>query len=96
MRALGLDLGGTNIKLALLEDGVLVEQREAATRSEDGGPAAVLARLVELTEPQPEWVVLDVSTGGGHTARCAMTRPFFISVESRREWSPAAQAGDFP
>jgi len=48
MRALGLDLGGTNIKLALLEDGVLVEQREAATRSDDGGPAAVLARLVEL------------------------------------------------
>jgi glucokinase len=48
MRALGLDLGGTNIKLALLEDGVLVEQREAPTRSEDGGPAAVLQRIVEL------------------------------------------------
>jgi glucokinase len=48
MRALGLDLGGTNIKLAVLEDGVLVEQREAPTRSEDGGPAVVLARLVEL------------------------------------------------
>ena len=48
MRALGLDLGGTNIKLALLEDGVLVDQREAATRSEDGGPAAVLQRIVEL------------------------------------------------
>jgi glucokinase len=48
MRALGLDLGGTNIKLALLEDGVLVEQREAQTRSEEGGPAAVLERIVEL------------------------------------------------
>jgi glucokinase len=48
MRALGLDLGGTNIKLALLENGVLVEQREAPTRSEDGGPAAVLQRIVEL------------------------------------------------
>jgi glucokinase len=48
MRALGLDLGGTHIKLALLEDGVLVEQREAETRSEDGGPAAVLQRIVEL------------------------------------------------
>ena len=48
MRALGLDLGGTNIKLALLEDGVLVGQREAETRSEDGGPAAVLQRIVEL------------------------------------------------
>jgi glucokinase len=48
MRALGLDLGGTHIKLALLEDGALVEQREAETRSEDGGPAAVLRRIVEL------------------------------------------------
>lgn len=27
-----------------------------------------LARLVELTRPQPTWVVLDVSTGAGHTA----------------------------
>ncbi len=27
-----------------------------------------LARLVELTNPQPDWRVLDVSTGGGHTA----------------------------
>jgi ubiquinone/menaquinone biosynthesis C-methylase UbiE len=29
---------------------------------------ASLARLVELTRPRPEWRVLDVSTGGGHTA----------------------------
>lgn len=27
-----------------------------------------LARLLELAEPQPEWEVLDVATGGGHTA----------------------------
>jgi ubiquinone/menaquinone biosynthesis C-methylase UbiE len=27
-----------------------------------------LARLVELTQPQPDWLVLDVSTGAGHTA----------------------------
>jgi SAM-dependent methyltransferase len=29
---------------------------------------ASLARLVELTDPQPNWRVLDVATGGGHTA----------------------------
>jgi ubiquinone/menaquinone biosynthesis C-methylase UbiE len=29
---------------------------------------ASLARLVELTQPQPDWLVLDVSTGAGHTA----------------------------
>lgn len=27
-----------------------------------------LARMVELTHPRADWVVLDVSTGGGHTA----------------------------
>jgi SAM-dependent methyltransferase len=27
-----------------------------------------LARLVELTQPQPEWRVLDLATGAGHTA----------------------------
>lgn len=29
---------------------------------------ASLARLVELTQPQHDWLVLDVSTGAGHTA----------------------------
>jgi ubiquinone/menaquinone biosynthesis C-methylase UbiE len=29
---------------------------------------AELARLVEIARPQPDWVVLDVATGGGHTA----------------------------
>jgi ubiquinone/menaquinone biosynthesis C-methylase UbiE len=27
-----------------------------------------LARLVEIAQPQPDWMVLDVATGGGHTA----------------------------
>jgi ubiquinone/menaquinone biosynthesis C-methylase UbiE len=27
-----------------------------------------LDRLVEITQPQPDWIVLDVATGGGHTA----------------------------
>ena len=28
----------------------------------------VLARVVELAAPQPDWLVLDVATGTGHTA----------------------------
>ena len=28
-----------------------------------------LARLLDLTDPQPDWRVLDVATGAGHTAR---------------------------
>ena len=27
-----------------------------------------LDRLLELAQPQPDWVVLDIATGGGHTA----------------------------
>src|SRR5579862_1877237 len=41
---------------------------EAYVTSPVHAQGASLARLVELTEPGPEWVVLDVSTGGGHTA----------------------------
>ena len=48
MRALGLDLGGTNVKLALLEDGEVAQTDQAPTLSEVGGPAGVLARMVEL------------------------------------------------
>lgn len=29
---------------------------------------AELDRLVEIAHPQPEWIVLDIATGGGHTA----------------------------
>jgi glucokinase len=47
VRALGLDLGGTHVKLALLDEGRVVEQRQAPTLSEDG-PDAVLRRVVEL------------------------------------------------
>ena len=46
-RALGLDLGGTNVKLAVLEGDEVVETASIQTRSEDG-PDGVLARLVEF------------------------------------------------
>jgi glucokinase len=47
MRSLGLDLGATNIKLAVLEDGRVVDRRQAATASGDGVDA-VLARMAEM------------------------------------------------
>ena len=47
MRQLGLDLGGTKIKLAVLVDGRFVSRDETETRSEDG-PDAVLERVIEL------------------------------------------------
>jgi ubiquinone/menaquinone biosynthesis C-methylase UbiE len=36
--------------------------------SEAHAKAPELARLVEIAQPQADWVVLDVATGGGHTA----------------------------
>jgi glucokinase len=50
VRRLGLDLGATNIKLALLDDDRLVATDQAPTRSEDGGPPAVLARMADLVD----------------------------------------------
>ena len=41
---------------------------EKYVQSQDHAQGASLARLVRLTRPQPDWAVLDVSTGGGHTA----------------------------
>jgi glucokinase len=46
-RRLGLDLGGTNIKLVVLEGEEVVERASEPTRSEDG-PAAVLERMAAL------------------------------------------------
>lgn len=46
-RRLGLDLGGTNIKLALLEDDRVAATDSRETRSE-GGPEAVLDRLASF------------------------------------------------
>jgi glucokinase len=48
VRQLGLDLGGTDIKLALLEGDRVVATDSAPTRSEKGGPAAVLSRVFDL------------------------------------------------
>jgi glucokinase len=47
VRQLGLDLGGTKIKLAVLENGRCVARDETDTRSEEG-PDAVLERMVAL------------------------------------------------
>lgn len=41
---------------------------QAYVTSEVHAKGESLARLVELTQPKPDWRVLDVSTGAGHTA----------------------------
>ncbi|MGB1287824.1 MAG: class I SAM-dependent methyltransferase, partial [Aggregatilineales bacterium] len=41
---------------------------EGYVSSQTHAKGADLDRLVELTDPQSGWCVLDVATGGGHTA----------------------------
>lgn len=41
---------------------------ENYVRSKDHAQGESLDRLIEVTAPKPEWRVLDVATGGGHTA----------------------------
>jgi glucokinase len=53
-RLLGLDVGGTNIKLAVLEDDRVAETSQTATLSEQGGPDAVLERVVALARSAGE------------------------------------------
>ena len=49
-------------------------QQQFGNKAADYAESAVhaqgssLTRLIELTEPQADWVVLDVATGAGHTA----------------------------
>lgn len=45
------------------------DQADAYVRSPIHATGADLERLLELADPQPDWLVLDVATGGGHTAR---------------------------
>ena len=41
---------------------------DAYVTSQVHAQGASLQRLIELTQPQPDWQVLDVATGAGHTA----------------------------
>ncbi|HZT16460.1 MAG TPA: ROK family protein [Gaiellaceae bacterium] len=63
MRSLGLDVGGTNVKLVVLEDGEVVERREAPTLSEEG-PERTLRRLVELARAGGEVDTVGVALPG--------------------------------
>jgi len=41
---------------------------EGYVTSETHAKGQDLARLIEVAQPQPDWLMLDVATGGGHTA----------------------------
>lgn len=41
---------------------------ESYVTSQGHAKGAELERLLELAQPQPDWLALDIATGGGHTA----------------------------
>jgi glucokinase len=68
VRSLGLDLGGTNIKLVVVEDGRVVDRAEAPTLSEEGA-AAVLERMAELVR------------GAGHVGSVGVALPGLFDAD---------------
>ena len=52
-----------------------------------------LDRLIEISRPQPDWIVLDIATGGGHTAlRFAPLVSRVIATDIAPEMLEAARA----
>src|SRR4051794_36734751 len=81
MRHVGLDVGGTNIKLVVLEGDEVVERGSEPTRSEDG-PEAVLGRLAALAR------------AGGEDASVGVAFPGLTDREGRGVLFPNLQ-GDW-
>ena len=49
------------------------DKADAYTRSAVHASPSSLQQLVALVQPQPEWLVLDIATGAGHTAHALAT-----------------------
>lgn len=64
MRALGIDVGGSNIKAVLLEGGAVVSRSESPTLSERGGADAVLARVAAVARAAEPWDSIGVALPG--------------------------------
>ncbi|MBX5477316.1 MAG: methyltransferase domain-containing protein [Clostridia bacterium] len=65
---------------------------EAYVHSEIHAKGDDLALLVEWLEPRPDWIVLDVATGGGHTARALSPHAgLVIAADLTREMLDAAR-----
>ena len=64
MRALGIDVGGSNIKAVLLEEEVVVFRSESPTLSERGGPGAVLGRIAAMAQAAAPWDSIGVALPG--------------------------------
>jgi glucokinase len=64
VRALGIDVGGSNIKAVLLERGEVVSRSESPTLSERGGPDAVLGRIAAVAREAAPWDSIGVALPG--------------------------------
>jgi glucokinase len=89
---LGLDLGGTNVKCAVLDGEQVLAEATAPTRSADG-PAAVLSRVAELgrTTAAPFGAVATAGLGlPGHFDAAAGTGGLLPNLAGEWEGRPIA------
>lgn len=63
MKALVFDIGGTSIKYAVCEDGVLSDSRETPTNAKLGG-AHILETIISLIEKESGYEAIGISTAG--------------------------------
>jgi len=64
VRALGIDVGGTNVKAVVVEEGRVIVREERPTLSEEGGPPAVLRRIADLAGGVGAWDSVGVALPG--------------------------------
>ncbi|MDD2971169.1 MAG: ROK family protein [Lachnospiraceae bacterium] len=68
MRIAVIDVGGTNMKSGIFQDGELVECREWDTQAKSGG-AHVLGRMLEILEQYSDFQAVGISTAGQVNAK---------------------------
>src|SRR5262245_55981565 len=93
VRRLGLDIGGTRIKLAVLDGDTIVETRMTETDAA-GGPATVAARAAELAGETGDAASIGVSLPGvidadSGAARLLANLPGWEGVDPRAELAQA-------
>jgi len=96
VRRLGVDIGGTRIKLALVDGDEIVETRVVETGSEQG-PQAVIARVAALVDEVGDREPVGVSLPGvfepeSGAALLLANLPGWEGIDARRELSRAIGA----
>jgi ubiquinone/menaquinone biosynthesis C-methylase UbiE len=63
-----VDEGNSSTRAKSLSQERFGKYAQGYVKSQTHAKGYDLERLLELAQPQPDWIVLDIATGGGHTA----------------------------